>query len=166
MSDVPPISTPPAAPSWRRAGTFKIAALVLVSAIAGAAVSRAAHHWHGHHWGRGIMSGPIDPADVDRAVDRMTSRLARDVRASDDQREKLAAIAKTAAKDLLPMRETMNRAAIEKLRADQLANFDTISKRMSAALADAAEVLTPEQRKELAQRMPPFGGWRYDKDRS
>jgi periplasmic protein CpxP/Spy len=181
MTELPPVPpTPSASASWRQPSRLKIAALVLVSAFAGAAASGAARHWHGHH-GMGFMSGPIDAAEVDRRVDWMTGHLARDVNASDAQREKLAAIAKTAAKDLLPMRETMrdarkqarellgqpaiDRAAIEKLRADQLGNFDAMSKRLSTALGDAAEVLTPEQRKELAKRLPPHGGWRDGDDK-
>ena len=111
----------------------------------------------------------------------MTGHLARDINATDGQREKLAVIAKSAAKDLLPMRETMrdarkqarellgqpavDRAALEKLRADQISTVDAMSKRLSAALGDAAEILTPEQRKELSKRMPPAGGWRHGDDR-
>jgi periplasmic protein CpxP/Spy len=183
MTELPPVPPNPAtsaSASWRQPGRLKIAALVLVSAFAGAAASSAARHWYGHH-GMGFMSGPMDAAEIDRRVDWMTGRLARDINASDTQREKLATIAKTAAKDLMPMRETMrdarkqarellgqpavDRAAIEKLRADQLGNFDAISKRLSTALADAAEVLTPEQRKELAKRLPPHKGWRDGDDR-
>jgi periplasmic protein CpxP/Spy len=180
MTDTSPNTPPPVPSRWRNRGTLKIAGIVVISAIAGAAASRAGHHWHGHGMGHGFMSGPIDPASVDRGVDWMTGKLARDVNASDAQREKLSVIAKAAAKDLLPMRTTMqearkqarellaqpavDRAAVEKLRADQIANLDTMSKRLSAAMTDAAEVLTPEQRKQLAERFPPHDGWRaWDK---
>ncbi len=180
MSDTTPNAPPPVPSRWRNRGTLKIAGLVVISAIAGAGASRAAHHWHHHGMGHGFMSGPIDPASVDRRVDWMTGKLARSVNASDEQREKIKLIAKAAAKDLMPLRETMrearkqarellaqpavDRAAVEKLRADQVANIDTISKRLSAALADAAEVLTPEQRKELAGRFAAHDGWRsWDK---
>ena len=48
---------------------------------------------------------------------------------------------------------TVDRAAIEALRAEQVARADAASKRLARALGDAAEVLTPEQRKQLAERI-------------
>ena len=177
---------PPIPASWRTNSKLKIAALVVVSAFAGAAVSRATHHWHAHKM-HSFMSGPVDAAEVDRRVEKMTGWVAKDVNATSEQREKLAAIAKSAAKDLLPMRETMrdarakarellttasvDRAAIEQLRADQIANADAMSKRVSSALADAADILTPEQRKQLSERLAKHGpghgwGWRRDGDKS
>lgn len=158
--------------NWVKA--LKISALVLVSAFAGAAASRA-HFWH-HHWhGPGYMGQAIDPAEADRRIDWVTTRMAREVKASDEQRTKVADIAKAAAKDLMPLREqmqdvrkqvrelltqpTVDRAALEKLRADQIATLDALSKRLVTAVSDAADVLTPEQRKELADRFPLHPDW-------
>ena len=45
---------------------------------------------------------------------------------------------------------TIDRAALEQLRAAELARLDQNSRAMVAAIADAAEVLTPEQRTKLA----------------
>ena len=160
---------------WTRSGTLKIVALVLISALAGAALSRAAQHWRGHHgMGYGFMSGPMDAAQVDRRIDKMTGHFAKEADATPEQRDKLAVIVKAAANDLIPMRETMreahkqlrvllaqpavDRAAIETLRASQITNVDAMSKRMSAALADAADILTPEQRKKLSERFPMHEG--------
>jgi Spy/CpxP family protein refolding chaperone len=47
----------------------------------------------------------------------------------------------------------IDRGAIEQLRAEQIQAADAASKRLTQALADVAEVLTPEQRKQLAERM-------------
>lgn len=58
----------------------------------------------------------------------------------------------------------VDRAAAEKLRADQAARFDAVSKRMVGALLDAADQLTPEQRTTLVSRAEavaqhgPWGG--------
>jgi Spy/CpxP family protein refolding chaperone len=48
---------------------------------------------------------------------------------------------------------TIDRAAIETLRVEQIGLADTASKRIAQALADTAEVLSPEQRVKLAERM-------------
>jgi Spy/CpxP family protein refolding chaperone len=48
---------------------------------------------------------------------------------------------------------TIDRAAIERLRVEKMQAADAVSKRMSLAFADAAEVLTPDQRKKVAERM-------------
>jgi Spy/CpxP family protein refolding chaperone len=95
------------------------------------------------------------------------------VDATSEQREKLTTIAQSAARDLAPLRdkvksarqqaidlmsaETVDRAAIENLRAEQIALMDATSKRLTQALADAADVLTVEQRKKLAERAQRFG---------
>ena len=49
-------------------------------------------------------------------------------------------------------RDRIDPAAIESLRAEQLRLADDASRRFTRALTDAAEVLTPEQRKDLAAR--------------
>jgi Spy/CpxP family protein refolding chaperone len=99
----------------------------------------------------------------------MVKHFAVEIDANDAQRDKLVTIAKAAAAELAPMREKMraargqgikilgapavDRAALEALRAEQVANGEAMSKRMTQLMADAAEVLTPEQRQKLAERM-------------
>jgi len=136
----------------------------------------------GRGWGRGPgawSGGPIDPARAEARVDRMVRHFAVELGASGDQQEKLSTIAKGAIKDVLPLREkmftarqqardlltaqTIDRAALEKLRADQAAARDAASKRVVQALADAAEVLTPDQRTKLKELIASRqgGGWGY-----
>lgn len=114
--------------------------------------------WRGH--------GPIDAADLDKHLDRMLKHFYVEVDATDAQKQRLDPIVKQAAKDLLPMRERLHGAraealqlltqdrvdpaAIEALRAKQIQLADEASRRLSRAIAEAAEVLTPAQRKELA----------------
>ena len=124
-------------------------------------------------YGRGaygpFMGGPLDPARVEDRADRMTRHVAIEIDASNEQQEKLRAIVKGAVRDLLPIREksllareraqtlltdpTIDRAAIEQLRSEQMAFADAASKRFVQALADAADVLTPEQRRKLHERL-------------
>jgi Spy/CpxP family protein refolding chaperone len=124
---------------------------------------------HGSHW----MSAAMDSAQAEEHVERMVKHLAVEVDATPEQREKLSAIAHSAAQDVAPVREKMaqarkqvfdfmnaeklDRTAIETLRAEQIALLDSLSKRLTQALADAVEVLNLEQRKKLAERMQHFG---------
>jgi Spy/CpxP family protein refolding chaperone len=58
--------------------------------------------------------------------------------------------------------DTIDRGAIEALRAEHLQLAEQASRRLAQAVSDAAEVLTPVQRKELAARMEKHrGGWRH-----
>ena len=57
--------------------------------------------------------------------------------------------------DLL-LADTIDRAALERLRAERLADAERISKNLVGALADVAELLSPEQRKVLDERINEF----------
>ncbi len=48
---------------------------------------------------------------------------------------------------------TVDRGALEQLRVAEIARIDEASKTMTKAIADAAQVLTPEQRAKLARLM-------------
>ena len=145
-----------------------VAALISsVVAGVGATAAWAAPGGHGGWHGGGFMGGRGPMSD--ERVEKMVKHFAVEIDATPEQTAKLTNIAKGASKDLRPLREkvrdarkrgmellsapTIDRAAIERLRAEQMQAADALSKRMSQALADAAEVLTPDQRKKLAERM-------------
>jgi len=139
---------------FRRAGLFTLAGAAL-------AAFGAKAYAHGG-WRRGE---PLSDAQIDR----MLQHLYVEIDATEEQKQRLAPIVKEALKDLTPLREKMRAgraqaielltqdridpAAIEALRAEKLRLADEASRRFTKALSDAAEVLTPEQRKTLAQRI-------------
>jgi protein CpxP len=130
----------------------------------------------GPGWRGGPFGGGFDPARAEERADRMIRHISVEVDATAEQQEKLRGIVKNAVKDMVPMREKLfaarqqardlllaqniDRAAIEKLRTDQLAVADALSKRFTQALIDAAEVLNPDQRHKLEGMLPPAGRWR------
>jgi Spy/CpxP family protein refolding chaperone len=178
MTDTPETPQPPAAPADNpRRRFFRRAAIAtVIAAVASGIGFTALAHGHGpRSWHRGgFMGGPIDPARLDEHLDRMLKHLYVEVDATEAQKQQLAPIVKAAARDLLPMRDrmrdarqqavtllsqpTVDRAALEALRANQLQLAEQASKRLTQALADAADVLTPEQRKQLAERVTRWHG--------
>jgi periplasmic protein CpxP/Spy len=94
-------------------------------------------------------------------------RLLDEVEATEEQKDKIAAILKDARDDMSSLRDerqgmmkefstilsgaTVDRAQLETARATSIGKLDEASKRVTVALADAAEVLNPEQRAELVK---------------
>lgn len=159
---------------------FKRAAIVtLIGGIAAGIGYKAFAHGGGYGgWHRGgLMAGPLDPARVDEHLERMLKHLYVEIDATEEQKQRLAPIVKQAAKDLLPLRgkanearkkaaelltqDSVDRAAIESLRTDQLQLVEQASRRFTQALADVAEVLTPAQRRQIAQHFEHQRGWRH-----
>jgi Spy/CpxP family protein refolding chaperone len=159
-----PQSSPAFSRRWTVAG---IAAATV--AIAGAALS-----WHGHahafgpgHHGPGGRE-QVDPETMSRRIEAMTAYRLAEIDATPEQKSRIATIMMGAASELASMREqgrdlqrrsaqllaapTIDRAQLEALRVQQMQLRDTASRRLLQARADAAEVLTPEQRARLAEQ--------------
>ena len=149
---------------WLLAGV----AVAVVGALTFACISHARDggcEYSQHHMGR--HHGPINPETAAKHIDGMVSHLLKD--GTPEQRAKVSAIAKDALSDLMPLHEqhraarakglqiltqpTIDRAALEQVRADELRLAEQVSKRVTQAIADAAEVLNPEQRLKLAEHL-------------
>jgi protein CpxP len=170
----------PSAIPRRRFITRAVIATLIAGGAAGLGFKAFAHGpggWHGAGFGHGpfgwhragFLGAPLDPARLDEHLDRMLKHLYVEIDATDAQQQQLAPIVKAAAQDLLPLRarmhdahrqaiellsqETIDRAALERLRADHLSLMEQASKRFTQALADVADVLTPEQRKQLTEHV-------------
>jgi len=159
--------------------TIALLAVALLASLTGNILSTAfGQGFAWHHFGMrsgGIFGGPLTPAQIDDRIDRMTKHMAIEVDATSDQQVKIANIAKAAAGDLRVLREkaqaarsqavalltapTIDRTAIEQLRAEQIGLAETASKRIAQAVADAAEALNPEQRRKVADWISLSGPW-------
>lgn len=150
---------PPEKPGWGRRiviGTVAVA----VAAGAGAYAFANTEGWGREKLMRGFMEYRLD-------------QMLTEAGASADQKDKVKTIVTTTIDEVRPNREarkamrdeiiklieapTIDRNAIEALRAKQMSQFEERSKAIAKAVADAAEVLTPEQRKKLVEEMKDFG---------
>ena len=113
------------------------------------------HGPHGHHGGGMDM--------------KWSGRMLDAVKATPEQRTQIQKIMEGARTDLQAQREAgkalrdqlmqamtqpnIDANAVEQVRQKMLAQHEQASKRRMQAMVDAARVLTPEQRKQLAERM-------------
>jgi protein CpxP len=160
----------------RRARTILLILFVVAAAAMAAFASSAFSQGFGPPWQQ-RWGQTFDPAAVEDRADRMVRHLAIEVDATAEQQERLRAIVRSTVRDLVPLREkamnsrqrgrelltqtTIDRAAIESLRADQMALADQASRRVAQAIADAASVLTPEQRRKIADRIDTWRAYTH-----
>jgi protein CpxP len=139
------------------AGTAGVAGAALAE---GGGMMQAMHHLTSHGM-------PMDAAAMDAHFEKSIAELVPD--ATPEQKTRLKAITAAVHADMASMHDqfgevhqrahslllapTIDRRALEALRVEQLRRFDTVSKHMVASLADAAAVLTPEQRQRLAAHL-------------
>lgn len=119
--------------------------------------------------GKGGQGSPVTPEQAQARAVKMIKHLAVEANATPEQTARLEDIAKAAAAELLPLRSqmhdnhqarraallatTIDRAKLETLRVEHLRLADALSRRMNQAIADAADVLSPEQRQAVAEHM-------------
>ena len=150
-----------------RRARLAVAAVTLMSAgaLLGAGVTAhaAKSGWHGmgHRW----SDVSTEEQARERALDKAAWMLGR-LDATPEQEARINAIVTALVADLYPLRaahrETrrelvtelarprVDRAALERIRAEGLALADTATRSVLDAVAEASEVLSVEQREELA----------------
>ena len=146
--------------------------LLTIVAIAASMVAIAggtlvyAHSGGGHH-------GPMAGRSSEDHLEHMQAMLTK-IGASDAQKAQIEGLLKPAFEEMKAAHEahsaafgqfheaitapSIDRAQIESLRAGQLKSLDEASRRLVTAIADAAEVLSPEQRATLAEQIRKHHG--------
>jgi Spy/CpxP family protein refolding chaperone len=144
----------------KRRSALGAAVLGLIAIGAAAPPGWLAHARHGFGHSRHHGGHAFDEADARFAV----AWLLREVDASEAQVARVSEIATRAVADLETLRDLHHarhdaftaalvagdRGALEALRREAVASLEATSQRVVSAVADAAEVLTPEQRQRLA----------------
>lgn len=165
-----PIKEHPQPPSRLRRALV-VGSVAVAAGLTGAFASSAYSQGFGPPWQqhRPFWGQTFDPAAIEDRADKMVRHLSIEVDANAEQQDRLRAIVRSTVRELLPLREkamnsrmrgrdlltqtTIDRAAIEQLRSEQMALADQASRRVAQAIGDAASVLTPEQRRKVAERM-------------
>ena len=129
-------------------------------------------HWLGHGHGHRGHFGAHDPETAREHTQQAAEWVLRYVDASDEQRAQINAIIERSVDDLFALADehrghreavaelfrqpTIDRGALDDIRRAELELADGASQHLLGALADAAEVLTPEQREELYELAERF----------
>jgi len=133
-----------------------IAIAAAVAALGGSAFAAGSGHERSH----GHSPWTMDAAQADKHIEMMVEHILPGGTAA--QKSRVTEIAKACFNDVKPIHQqlqegheamtkllaqpSIDRAALENLRADHVKKMDQMSRRVLAAAMDAAEVLTPEQR--------------------
>jgi protein CpxP len=171
-----PLSTTGGAPSFRRLllNRYTLVAFIAGTALAGGLGASAwASGMGGCHHGM-IMDGTHSAAEVSAHIDHMLKHFYVEIDATDAQKAQIAPLVKQAVDDLMPLHSqlhtahthamqaltqtTVDRTSLEAARVEHLQLADQASKRITQLMADVGDVLTPPQRKALADHLQKMHG--------
>jgi Spy/CpxP family protein refolding chaperone len=168
-----PSPTTGTAPSFRHllfnrftVGAF-IAGAALAAGVGATAMSAGFHH-------AAMMDGTHSAAEISTHVDHMLKHFYAEIDATEAQKAQIAPLVKQAVDDLLPLHSqlhaahtralqaltqtTLDRGSLEAARAEHLQLADRASKRITQLIADVGDLLTPPQRKALADHLEQLHG--------
>ncbi len=166
--------TPESAPRRSRRAWIIVGSVVGALALLAGALTAVEAHGGGWHHGRGHMSAESFSEHIGDHVKEVLS----DVDATPEQQAQVTSLLQSAASDVHAMKDqhaaahkelhailsapTIDRARLEAVRADQIRLVDQASQRIVQGIADAAEVLTSEQRAALIARIERRHHWQED----
>lgn len=138
------------------------AAIAALAASTASVFARSGGGWQ-HGW------SSMSAEEMAEHIEHRVKHVLSSVDASEEQRARITSIFQAAARDVHAMRDqhhaarqqlteifsdpSVDRSRLETLRAEHIRLADEASKRLMTAMADAAEVLSPEQRALLAEEM-------------
>jgi len=147
-------------------GSVALAAVLGARPILAAIQDGGAFH---HPWRAGWGHHAMNPEAAKEHLEIAAKWALRDIDASPAQREQVNKILGGAVDDLFRLRQqhqsnreafaaqlggaSIDRAALEEIRKSEMGLADEASRRFVQALADVADVLTPEQRQALIERV-------------
>jgi len=166
MNDRTPQTRNPSVDGAKRRSFFKGAlAGGLVGGLLAVGITVQAHGLQRAH----LMGAMGDPAAIAERIEFGAEFMLAKVGASDRQKAEVRDILRGAVTDLAPLGRqhranrdairdalaapAIDKAALDKLRLDELKLADRASARIQHAVVTAAEVLTPEQRRNLLERI-------------
>ena len=169
-----PLSTPGAKPLRRLLfNRYTIAAFVGGAALAAGVGAWATGAGMSCHHGM-MMDGTHSAADMSTHVDHMLKHFYVEIDASSAQKTQIEPLVKQAVSDLLPLHtqfraahtqamqalalNPVDRAALEAARVEHLQLAEQASKRFVQLIADVDDLLTPTQRKALAEHLERMHG--------
>ncbi|SNB81028.1 protein refolding chaperone Spy/CpxP family [Rhodoblastus acidophilus] len=151
----------------RRWGRTVLAAALLLGLGGAGGFALGAYKTSSFFW-HAMAPDKLTPEETASMVERKVDHVLSRVDATDEQKAKVNAIARAAVADLSKLgftpRESRTKFlnlfradqidpdAIEALRAEQSTKWDAATKRIAQAVAEAGQVLTPEQRRDLTER--------------
>lgn len=135
--------------------------------------------WRGHKRGGHGGFANLSDAEIESKITRFVRHAGIEIDATPEQEAQIVALLTPVALNMKSKRgemratgeelhallsaPTIDRAAVEQLRTEKLAEADQISKEWLDAIVDVAMVLTAEQRQVLEERIEEFrsmrGGW-------
>jgi protein CpxP len=170
------LPTGAAGPSFRRLlfSRHTVVAFVAGAAlVAGAGMFARAQSMGDWHHGM-MMDGTHSAADVSAHVDHVLKHFYVEIEATDAQKAQIDPLVKQAVSDLLPLHSqlqaahtqamqaltqtTVDRASLEAARVAHLQLAEQASKRFVQLMGDVGDLLTPTQRKALADHLQHMHG--------